>query len=220
MLQSDMVQSLFFSGVFIIAFLLYLLLLMWWKGSRYLQTIVPSLLKIVSSLKQLTITPVLNLFRFKTIICPHCLRYTHPFHTRYHDGRRYCEHCHGRIGQTSEAGRVVVIFGTFKEQHLKQITTGNRIFCLANPDFEKKTVPIDVSTVWVEPSTSQESLLERFLAYIVNYPPEQGVQSVHIVICGNLTDLQESLKNALQNTFRHVQQIHNMGEKEVTSIHT
>jgi hypothetical protein len=147
------------------------------------------------------ITPVFILLKFKPTLCPHCLRYSAPLKSRYRDGLRYCEYCQQVVEHTKELGEVIFTFGY-------PLEAKGRRFILSNPDFEHKNHPIDVAKIYIETSTCDKRLLERFLTYIVNYPPTQGLQPVQVFYRGMLDELGENLKNALQNTFRHVEQIH------------
>lgn len=48
---------------------------------------------------------------------------------------------------------------------------------------------MDISGVYIDPKTSDPLLLERFITYIVNYPPAKGIQKegnfkVAVIGCG------------------------------------
>lgn len=148
--------------------------------------------------------PLLIQIRFKQIICRSCLRYTLPLDSRYELGIRYCEHCQKAVEHTKIPGKVIVTFGNYP----KTSEPEQRVFVLADPDFEKKEQPVDVSEVYIVPKTTDKRLFERFITYIVNYPPKDGLPSVQILYQGELDDLGVNLKNVLHNTFEHVQQIH------------
>jgi hypothetical protein len=92
-----------------------------------------------------------------------------------------------------------VMFGDFHPKRQR------RVFLLINPDVVQRTFPIEVSEVYIDTATCDRNLLERFITYIVNYPPTRGVQSVHILCKGELDELGANLKNALHNNFRHIQ---------------
>lgn len=87
------------------------------------------------------------------------------------------------------------------------ITLPDSTYIFANPDFEHKETPIEISAVYIDTTTCDRLLLERFLTYIVNYPPKKGVKSVQIFYQGNLNDLGDNLKNALQNNFIRIEEI-------------
>lgn len=163
--------------------------------------------KMIAQILPRAITPPLSLLRFSTILCNHCLRYTYPFKSQYNRGKRYCEHCKGRIEQTKKRGKVIVTFGNFSQAQCENMKSGERVFLLANPDFEKKTHPIEISTVWIDTETCDQRLLERFITYIVGFPPTHGLKSVQILYTGTVDALEENLKNALQNNFTHIEQI-------------
>jgi hypothetical protein len=148
--------------------------------------------------------PLLIQIRFKQIICRSCLRYTLPLDSRYELGIRYCEHCQKAVEHTRIPGKVIVTFGNYP----KASEPGQRIFVLADPDFEKKEQPIDVTEVYIVPKTTDKRLFERFITYIVNHPPRDDLPSVQILYQGELDDLGVNLKNVLHNTFERVQQIH------------
>jgi hypothetical protein len=122
-----------------------------------------------------------------------------PLKSRYKTGIRYCEHCQQEVKQTKERGEVILTF----EYPLK---AEGRQFILSNPDFEHQDHPIEVTKVYIDTHTSDRRLLERFLTYIVNYPPTRGLQSIQVFYTGNLDHLGTNLKNAFQNTFRHLEQ--------------
>ncbi len=167
-------------------------------------------------------TPLLIRQRFATIICSSCFRYTQPFKSQYETGIRYCEHCHSKVEQTSEPGKVIFIFGQFSEFQLQQLQSGSkRIFLFLNPtfgekraqglffhsstvDLDQKECPIDVSEVYIAPKTCNPRLLERFITYIINYPPEHGIRNIKLFYSEELDDLGKYLKNALRNNFEGI----------------
>lgn len=153
---------------------------------------------IITEIFSSAISPLLSLLRFKTILCNHCLRYTHPLWSRYIRGNRYCEHCYEEVEWTKAPGNLIFTFGNF-QQHRE-----GRVFVLSNPDLERKEQPVDVSEVYIDTQTSEIYLLEQFITYIINYPPTHGVRSVRIFYRGDLDNLGKNLRNALQNNFEHV----------------
>ena len=144
--------------------------------------------------------PLLILIRFKTILCENCFRTTMPLRSRYERGIRYCEHCHRFVEYTRDPGKVIVTFGNVPKP------PAGRIFVFADHDFEQRKRPMDISEVYLDPATTDKRLLERFLTYIVNYPPRRGLKAVQIFYQGSLDDLGEHLKNALRNTFPQIEQ--------------
>ncbi len=90
---------------------------------------------------------------------------------------------------------VIVAFGDI---HPKADDTE---FLLANPDFERQERTLEITKVFIETKTCGSLLLERFITYIVNHPPEDGLQSIQILYQGDLDDLGANLSNALRNTF-------------------
>lgn len=139
------------------------------------------------------LTPFLIRARFRTIICNQCLRYTHPLRAAYDGGMRQCEHCRQDVEFTHECGAVVVVFGTLA------IEREGRVFLLRNPDFEQNTRTLDITEIQIDTAGANPRLIERFLTYIVNYPPENGLKSVRVFHRGPLRDLGDNLENALQN---------------------
>jgi hypothetical protein len=103
------------------------------------------------------------------------------------------------VEHTAESGKVIFTFGDFPQQ------AEGRVFVLSNPDFEQQDQPIDVSEVYIDTTTCDKRLLERFMAFIAHYSPKRGLRSVQIFYRGELEDLGENLKNALQNTFKFVE---------------
>jgi hypothetical protein len=157
---------------------------------------------ILASMVSLVLAPLLILSRFKRILCNNCLRYTRPLKSKYKDGKRYCERCRKEVEFTTDPGEVILNFGNLP------LELEGRVFMLTNPDFEQKTKYIDVSEVYIDTKTCDKFLLEKFITYILNYPPEGGLQSVQIFYRGELDELGENLKNALRNTFKFVEKIH------------
>jgi hypothetical protein len=156
----------------------------------------------VNKLVSAALIPSLIVSRFKTIICGNCLRYTEPLKSWYEDGTRHCEHCHEAVEHTHDPGLVRLIFGNGFPSESK-----GRIFTLSNPDFEQKDQPIDVSEVYIDTKTSDRNLLERFITYIVNHPPKDGLRSIQIFYRGQLNELGNNLKNVLQNNFEQVEKL-------------
>lgn len=147
------------------------------------------------------LAPLFIIPRFAAIICNHCYRMTFPLKCRYELGRRSCEHCQQAVEDTKEVGNVIFTFGNIS------FSRGGRVFVLSNPDFEHKEHHVEVSEVYIDPPTTDKRLLERFITYIVNYPPEKGLQAVQICYQGELDALGDHLKNALQNTFTQIEKI-------------
>jgi len=147
------------------------------------------------------ITPPLILLKFKTIICNNCLRYTRPLKSKYRDGIRYCERCRKEVEFTNDPGEVLVSFGKIP------LIPEGRIFMLSDPDFGQKRKFVEISEVYIDTGTCDRLLLEKFVTYIVNYPPEYGLHSVQILYRGKLDDLGDNLKNSLRNNFKHVEKI-------------
>lgn len=180
---------------------------------------------IFSLLVFIGLSPLLILVRFKTIICGNCLRYTLPLKSRYDAGLRYCEHCHTKVEQTNEPGKVIFLFGQFSEFQLQELQSRDkRRFILLNPtfgdtrqkpenklffrstvDLDREERPVDVSEVYIDTKTSDQRLVERFITYIVNYPPTGGIGSVQIFYHGEMTDLGDNLNNALRNNFVYLE---------------
>lgn len=147
------------------------------------------------------IAPLFIASRFTTIICDHCYRVTFPLKCRYELGQRFCEHCQQAVEDTKVFGKVIFTFGDvpfFPE---------GRVFVFSNPDFEYKEYYIEVSEVYLDPQTTDKRLFERFITYIVNYPPRRGLNSVTIFYRGELEDLGVPLANALRNTCEQVIQM-------------
>ncbi len=145
---------------------------------------------------------ILSEVHFSTIICGHCYRYTEPRRSLYDRGRRYCEHCQTELPFTHDPGTVIFLFG-----HISPPLPDSRMFMLSNPDFEQKDKPIDVCEVYIDTTTVDKRLLERFVTNILNCPPKHGLQSVQIFYQGKLDELGGNLKNALQNNFECVERI-------------
>jgi hypothetical protein len=172
-------------------------------------------------------TPFLSLLHYHTILCSHCLRYSSPFQSRYAKGKRYCEHCAEPVESTSIPGHVILTFGAFSPTELQAIEDRRqRVFLRENPIFgtipanpetgiflssthasEHGKQPIDVSEVYLDPMTCISEHIERFITYIVNHPPKNGIQSIRIFHRGQLEYLGKALANALYNNFP---QIHKM----------
>lgn len=130
-----------------------------------------------------------------------CLRYTVPLKSKYSWGTRFCEHCGRPVEHTREPGMVIFIFGNYK------VEQGNRRFILTNLDFEGVKEPIDVKRVYIDTTTCNKLLVEKFMVYIVNNPPRDGLGSMRILYRGNLSDL-DYLKNTIVNNFKRVTRIY------------
>lgn len=159
---------------------------------------------------------------FTTIICQHCLQYTSAPASYYKSGTRFCEHCQKAVEQTREPGKVVLTFGAISlDTPERTIIRRDTDFGHLSPSDDTATVflrpsfeetyqhrSIDVSEVYIDTKTCDPILLEKFLTHIINYPPKRGLGSIRIFYRESLDGLGDNLKNALQNTFRHVEQIH------------
>lgn len=166
-------------------------------------------------------SPLLILLRFKTIICSNCLRYTERLHARYETGIRYCEHCRQEVEWTHNPGKVIFTFGDFPLEADDRVfivpsdfafgnaqpETESGIFFRSKFDIEHREQPIDVSEVYIDTKTADPRLPERFITFMVNYPPKHGLRSVQIFYRGKLDDLGNNLKNALRNNCEDVKQI-------------
>jgi hypothetical protein len=147
------------------------------------------------------LTPILIVQRFKRIVCNHCFRYSLPLRSQYAHGNRQCEHCRQPIEYAREPGKVVLAFGNISPPQ------DGRVFVLSDPDLEHREAPLDMLEVYIDTSTSDRRLLERFLAFILGFPPINGAQSVQIFYQGQFEDLGQNLSNAIHNTFRVVRQL-------------
>ena len=165
------------------------------------------IVQIMNTLVSFVMIPSLIVLRFTAIICNNCFRYTKPLKSRYEDGIRYCEHCNKSVEYTREPGKVRLAFGNFSKFQLRKMKAGGRRFLLVNPGFEKKDLRIDVSRVYIDTKTCARRLFERFLTYIINYPPKDGLQSVEIFHQGELKELGGYLKNTLQNNFEYIKKV-------------
>ncbi len=94
-----------------------------------------------------------------------------------------------------------ITFGAIEKEKI------GRGFLLTNPDFEFTDQPVEVSEVYIDTTTCDHLLLERFMTYILNYPPKKGVRPVKIFYQGEFDDLGDNLKNALRNTFEYIKKI-------------
>lgn len=158
--------------------------------------------------------------QFSTIICQNCLRYTLPMQSQYKYGIRYCEHCREEVEQTKNPGKVIFTFGDVSVQR------EGRVFIRSNPtfgdsqpeskgtlflpsavDLDQKPQPVDVSEVHIDTATCYPRYVERFITFLAEYPPKDGIESVRIYYRGALEKLGENLKNALQNTFHQIEQM-------------
>ncbi len=61
--------------------------------------------------------------------------------------------------------------------------------------------------MYIDVETCQIPAIERFLTFLINYPPKQGLKSVRVFYRGEFTESARNLKNTLDNTFQHVEQI-------------
>lgn len=82
-----------------------------------------------------------------------------------------------------------------------------RVFICSNPGFSSAGRGVDVSEVYIDTKTCESHRLERFVTYMVHSPPTHGLQSVQIFYWGELDDLGDNLKNALQNNFIRIEEI-------------
>ena len=139
--------------------------------------------------------------RYKTNLCQHCFRYTHPLKATYRVGQRYCEHCQQEVEHSDPSVKLIVVFG---ELSLK---LPDKDILFVNPDFETKRQPVDVSEVYIEPCTCNRILLERFITYLHSYPPEHGISSINLFYQGDLHQLGANLENVLRNNFAQIRPI-------------
>jgi hypothetical protein len=155
---------------------------------------------------------------FRTIICSHCFRLTFPYMSRYANGTRYCEHCHAVVDRSTTVGKVVFAFGTFplnmngtihhmSIRNFEVLRLPKNIYLFSNPGFNTADRIVDVSEIYIDTATCPPYQFERFLTYIVNYPPTHGLTSINIFYRGTLDALGENLKNALQNNFPHLEKM-------------
>lgn len=161
--------------------------------------VVPLIVNFIGRIVFALISPLLILVRYKTILCNHCLRYTSPLNSTHRLGVRYCEHCQRDVEYTHDPGKVIFTFGNIL------LNPSGRVFLLSNPDVEQQEQPVDVSEVYLDPKTCDRRLVERFITYILHYPPRHGRQFVQLFSTGKLDDLGANLKNVLQNNFEHIE---------------
>ncbi len=147
------------------------------------------------------LAPFFILFKFRTILCNHCFRFTQSLKSRYENGIRYCEHCQQDVEKTHDPGKVVLTFGNVLIQQ------DGRVFLLSDPDFEQKVQPVDVSEVYIDTTTTDKRLLERFITYVINHPPRYGINSVRVLYQGEFDELGANLKNSLENNFMNIEML-------------
>lgn len=141
------------------------------------------------------------MLRFRPIICNHCFRRTEPHHSHYAGGKRFCEHCGKSVEFTRDPGKVVFIFGA------SDPPLPGRVFRLVNPDFQPRQPRLDVSDVYLDTDTCNPEQVERFLTYIVNTPPVEGLEAITLFYRGELDKLDANLQNALRNTLGTIQSL-------------
>lgn len=140
--------------------------------------------------------------RFRTIICGHCLRYTHRFRSTYWTGIRYCEHCQHEVELTKAPGKVIVTLDQFP------LKTEGRTFILSDSELERSPQSIDITDVYFDTATCNPMSLERLLTHLMNYPPPtHGIEAIQVFYQGELDDLVSHVKNALQNNFKCVKRL-------------
>ena len=158
----------------------------------------------IFSLRKMVSFPLLKLFiglRNKTCLCRHCFRYTHPLKSTYRLGHRFCEYCQQEVEEVDASEKLVMVFGELPLKFPK------RTFVFINPDVDAKDQPIDISEIYIDTQTCNRVLLERFITYLMAYPPEHGLQSVKLFYQGDLHQLGTNLKNVLSNNFKWIELI-------------
>jgi hypothetical protein len=159
--------------------------------------------------------PLFSLFRFRKILCTQCFHMTSPFKSQYVAGIRSCEHCGQTVERTDVSGKVLFSFGVFPfhyRGHCYDLTNPEftlvplpqRQFLFSNPGFQSAEHHVAVSDVYIDTETCDCRRLEQFLTYVLHYMPPRSVRSIRVFYRGNLDNLGERLKNALQNTFHQI----------------
>ncbi len=140
------------------------------------------------------------------LLCPQCLQYTtfRPAHT---SGHRYCGQCQTLIELSLAPYAVCFGFG-----RVPTPPDDRNILLLSNPDLEHRHTAIDVVALYIDTQSCSPMVLERCLTYLLNYPPPQGLSSLHVVCQGSLEALGEHLKNLLVNTFVQIQQVNQFSD--------
>jgi hypothetical protein len=147
-------------------------------------------------------TSVLGRVKYNPLLCHTCFQYSQPGRSPYKDGERFCEHCRHQIPRTAETpGRLIVIFGKFP------VKKKRRQYVLADPDLKDHDASIEVSALGINTADCDKQLLKNFIYYSINYPPTKGLRSIGVLYRGNLDELGDTLKQALQNTFGSVKSV-------------
>lgn len=200
-------------------------------GAHYIgKPIFQDMTEMISKIVTHIFTSLLILWRFRTILCSHCFRYTHPLHSSYDAGIRSCEHCQHDVENTKIVGKIIFTFGNLslnienKEYALTNLqvellTLPQRVFVLSNPDFQSLQPYIEVSEIYLDTKTCHIQKIEQCIAYVCHYLSEKRVKTLRIFYQGQLDDLGERLKNTLQNTFQHIEQIMYNGEVDTIKNH-
>jgi len=153
----------------------------------------------ISELLSKLLIKLFIILTYREIICNHCYRYSEPLKSRYASRIRYCEHCGNEVEKTKDKGIVIYLFGNISVKKAK------RKFVLINPDFNKIDGPKDVSLVYIDSKTADNTLIERFITHITaNHPPTNGLKSVQIICKGRLADLGVNLSQLLRNHFVNI----------------
>ena len=82
-----------------------------------------------------------------------------------------------------------------------------RRLCLLSPILSTKPNRLRSQKCILIPKTCDLRVFERFIPYLLNYPPKWGIPSVQVFYRGELADLGANLKNTLQNTFARVERM-------------
>jgi hypothetical protein len=173
-----------------------------WGGFLVLREHEKDVKQKVESGIDLIISRLITPFFHRRLLCPHCLCYTHPFQSQYTQGKRYCEHCEYEVESIGVTKKLIFTFGTvsLEPDETKMI--------FSNPGFQLMKQPMDVSEIYIDTITCDPIRLERFMTYILNYPPRQGINTIHIFYQGSLDNLGHNLKHVVHNTFKHITHIY------------
>ena len=112
--------------------------------------------------------------------------------------KRFCAYCHSELAGSKITMNVAVFFGKSMPDN------SSRYHILTNPDVSSRKEQIDLSEIWIDADSADKLLIEKFITFLVNYPPELKLKRVTVKYRGDLSKLGDNCMNLLKNNFRKI----------------
>ncbi|MBN1409233.1 MAG: hypothetical protein JW969_00215 [Spirochaetales bacterium] len=121
---------------------------------------------------------------------------------KFGSGRRFCKFCGSSL---TEDGPYITLKCFFGDRYAGETTGGE--YLLENPEVSDRTQIMDLSSIVIDTATADRLKLERFITFIINFPPKTRLRKLPVYYIGELDTLGEPTRNLVVNTFGNIREL-------------